>query len=681
MVEAEDQPSGLEPPYESSPAGALETPSEVALQEGSPLDGVLPWPEDEREWYEAAGSYEPSEPSIPEVAEASGVAASSSEQNVGRAVAAAHSMLEPQRMKQIWEQPVFAAMLGGDLNAWLNLNSLETFRPVPPEESEDEPDVEPVAKKVVNNTAIFARIVASDHALDWKTEREQQRDTALQMWCSLVGRWSRDCVRFEVDDQEALWQSLDDVFATRAPATLAKRGRALTCICDGLEEAGHSFPPGERIFYDLLCQHRSRGAPASRLSGFVEALVFAQHVVGVSSLAEVTSSRRCLGLAKGMRNPGHQAAPLSVQQVLSLHRALKECEDAWDRLMAGSALMAIYARARWSDLQHIDAWEIDYFPDGTPSTVEAKVWTHKSMRAAMHRHQFLPMAAPATGVHREEWVTGWLTARKELGVADPPDAPVMPAPTAAGNPSARPVNTDEAGKWVNALIVAMGLPAPVPLLTSHSFKATCLSWSAKRGLSTSDRLQLGYHADGGRMALVYSRDGAARSIQLLQDLMREIREGVFLPDETRGGRLRMTTMPATSLPEAAMVAAWNVKKEIILVSDDEADDEAFLEGEWASDQSGHITTDSDTSFEEETGTPDVMRSAPVVPEGCTFVRNRKTRLLHVLCEGFTRVFACGRVISAAYEHVPVDERLRRDSTVCRQCGRRAGEALDVSSAR
>ena len=42
MVEAEDQPSGLEPPYESSPAGALETPSEVALQEGSPLDGVLP---------------------------------------------------------------------------------------------------------------------------------------------------------------------------------------------------------------------------------------------------------------------------------------------------------------------------------------------------------------------------------------------------------------------------------------------------------------------------------------------------------------------------------------------------------------------------------------------------------------------------------------------------------------
>ena len=154
-------------------------------------------------------------------------------------------------------------------------------------------------------------------------------------------------MRFEVDDQVALWQTLDDVFATRAPATLAKRGRALTSICDGLEEAGHSFPLGERIFYDLLCQHRSRGAPASRLSGFVE--------------------------------------------------------------------------------------------------------------------------------------------------------------------------------------------------------------------------------------------------------------GVFLPDETRGGRLRMTAMPASSLPEAATVAAWNVKKEIILVSDDEAADEAFLEEEWASDQSGHVTTDSDTSSEEERG--------------------------------------------------------------------------------
>ena len=52
---------------ESSPAGALETPSEVALQERDLFDGVLPWPEDEREWCGTAGSYEPSEPSIAEL--------------------------------------------------------------------------------------------------------------------------------------------------------------------------------------------------------------------------------------------------------------------------------------------------------------------------------------------------------------------------------------------------------------------------------------------------------------------------------------------------------------------------------------------------------------------------------------------------------------------------------------
>ena len=44
--------------------------------------------------------------------------------------------------------------------------------------------------------------------------------------------------------------------------------------------------------------------------------------------------------------------------------------------------------------------------------------------------------------------------------------------------------------------------------TSHSFKATCLSYLAKMGAGFSDRLALGYHVDQIAMALRYSRDGA-----------------------------------------------------------------------------------------------------------------------------------------------------------------------------
>ena len=48
---------------------------------------------------------------------------------------------------------------------------------------------------------------------------------------------------------------------------------------------------------------------------------------------------------------------------------------------------------------------------------------------------------------------------------------------------------------------------------------------------------MGYHSVPGRMALVYSRDGAARSLRLLESMLDEIRKGFFFPDCTRSGRL------------------------------------------------------------------------------------------------------------------------------------------------
>ena len=64
-------------------------------------------------------------------------------------------------------------------------------------------------------------------------------------------------------------------------------------------------------------------------------------------------------------------------------------------------------------------------------------------------------------------------------------------------------------------------------LTSHSCKCTCLSFLAKRGASIEDRL-----------TLVYSRDAVARPLALLSHVLKEIREGIFEPDNTRSGRLK-----------------------------------------------------------------------------------------------------------------------------------------------
>ena len=53
-----------------------------------------------------------------------------------------------------------------------------------------------------------------------------------------------------------------------------------------------------------------------------------------------------------------------------------------------------------------------------------------------------------------------------------------------------------------------------------------------------DRRTLGYHQDGNRVPLTYSRDGAARPLAILESLVAEIASGAFKPDSTCSGRLR-----------------------------------------------------------------------------------------------------------------------------------------------
>ena len=46
-----------------------------------------------------------------------------------------------------------------------------------------------------------------------------------------------------------------------------------------------------------------------------------------------------------------------------------------------------------------------------------------------------------------------------------------------------------------------------------------------------------------KMALVYSRDSAARPLALLAHVLNEIKQGTFDPDCTRSGRLKANAIP------------------------------------------------------------------------------------------------------------------------------------------
>ena len=100
------------------------------------------------------------------------------------------------------------------------------------------------------------------------------------------------------------------------------------------------------------------------------------------------------------------------------------------------------------------------------------------------------------------------------------------------------IGTTELMSHVRRLLRATG--APQHLLeskTSHSLKATCLSWAAKAGLPVSTRRILGGHAQPGDVSVLeYSRDAMSAPLKALDGVLEQIRNGHFDPDKTRSGR-------------------------------------------------------------------------------------------------------------------------------------------------
>ena len=104
-------------------------------------------------------------------------------------------------------------------------------------------------------------------------------------------------------------------------------------------------------------------------------------------------------------------------------------------------------------------------------------------------------------------------------------------------PGKHALDSEEAGRWLRALLELNDHGVSERKVTSHSLKCTMLSFLAKRGVDMPDRLLLGYHTSPFTMGLTYSRDGMARPLQILGEMLSEIREGTYMPDCTRSGRL------------------------------------------------------------------------------------------------------------------------------------------------
>ena len=476
-------------------------------------------------------------------------------------------------------------------------------------------------------------------------------------------------------------EQLSHYFTGKAPATLIKRANSMIFLMEQGHRLGYIFPYSESELYALSKVLKDTKQSASRLKGIMEALAFCRYVFNIEQLQSLINSKRCHGVVSGGPvNKANQAAPLKVSDLVLLHETLETSEDYWDRLMSGACLFC--ARARWSDFIHSGKMALDRFSDGSIAAiayVEMDVAVHKTMFSSARRFRYLNLlAAPGLGVHGTDWVSKWIAAFDKLGIDPFTDVRgcVMPAPDSEGKPLARALESDEAGCWLRLLVgekpVRSDSSRPI---SSHSLKATMLSYAAKRGYSHQYRLSLGHHVHPYQMADVYARDAAARDLRLLDSLIWEVRSGAFKPDESRAGRLDLSKRPRVGdvNEEQDMFGTFDHMDETNKVSGDMRIEANLGEGQliaaddFGEEADGYVTTDSSSSDTDDGERELVQRQffPPVAPANFTFVQHQKSKLLHYLKNGNIRVLACGRTNSCAY--VDPHAVLRYDSAVCHAC--------------
>ena len=575
----------------------------------------------------------------------------------------AWNSLPSSSCQHFWETDFWSRIFGTDSEDDMQGSLLEIRRPIPVS-SDPQDDVAETGESVVVQTA-KKRVVTSFHEViknttvqSWQDERDALWQKAIRRWHALVLSWKQDTNIVQLLAKETGFskqaQILVDVFYNKAPSTLLKRANSLGRLVNHL--ALHHELCDEPELYNYLSGERLKGAPATRLQGVVEACRFARHVLGVEALDVCISSRRCAGVvSRPVGKELHQATPLTVDDLKTLHRVLHSDSDLWDKCFVGMVLFCVYARARWTDAQHSEKLIEDRDGQGKLFFIECSTAVHKTARALQMKHMFLPSVAPTLGVCSECWGEPWLLARQTLGCDNLGKYPLMPAPDASGNATIRPVSTEEASDWLEHILVKNRDVATDVRYTSHSFKATMLSFLAKRGVSFEDRLASGYHSNPLRMALTYSRDGASRPLTVLSNMLTEIRDGVFSPDVTRSGRLKRTINNELHEPGTH---EKSVEQSIVIEIKEEDEEEGSVHSE-------HVTTASESDVEEPAVMPRVHNVEHVLPKESVMWQHKKLKTLHVAMEGHRLAFFCGRAITDSFELTDVQHRF--DTPRCRQC--------------
>ena len=291
----------------------------------------------------------------------------------------------------------------------------------------------PPAASVANASAGLQSHVgprATSRGKSWQAVMSENRLAALVKWekiieshpshFDLVAEASRDpnCAAYTLRD------ILSDVFSVKASSTLHSRSGPLLRFVKFCRETGEEpFPVREGLIYRFLKEYCNSQAPTFA-SSFLGSLSFCHHLLGLQFEGNALSPR-VSGAARGLfleKRKLVQKPPLTTSMVIALENIVHGEGDfsSADRYAAGCFLFAVFARARFSDMQGsgIMSEDIAGTSDGPKGYLEASVTRTKTAYTLERKTRYLAMCAPVQGMTAGSWALAWRELARDQGPDD-----------------------------------------------------------------------------------------------------------------------------------------------------------------------------------------------------------------------------------------------------------------------
>ena len=383
------------------------------------------------------------------------------------------------------------------------------------------------------------------HREDSEATEEELWNIALSKWRTIfaltnhqgqVGSMLVDS--FWAGDNKSREEIIRDVMGLKAPRTAYKRANdLLRCFRFHVDKLDCAWPWDTKSVASYLKTLEGSKGEASATLGLFQAMRFAFHVLDIPLDVSLLSDRRMQGRAKRLvadSGPLKQAEALTVQQVIQVERKMVDsstCDQ--DRFLIGGLLFTLFSRSRLSDHKHLDflVFDLDERREGF---IEAQTFHHKTRNTRKASKRAMPLVCPAVSLAGVDWIGAWFRAGLNLGFkwdARPLGALVL-APCETGLTKRR-CTSSEATRLLRDLLDLDDASG----VSSHTLKATTLTWCGKRGLSEDECLLLGHHVTGSKSRAVYSRELLSAPLRAYTALIREICDGDFRPDASRSGWL------------------------------------------------------------------------------------------------------------------------------------------------